>query len=107
MKRDNDIKSVIEEIDSLSKLIKESYVYEEEPSMEYEEPIDGENAEHQEEEIAKDNLQSDDRIGEIRKLALDGIQEYAMDVDTIEYDTFKKIWLLCDKICSEKDATTK
>ena len=36
-------------------------------------------------------------------VALDGIQEYADDVDSEEYDFFKKIWLMCDKVCSEKD----
>ena len=28
---------------------------------------------------------------------------YADDVDSEEYDFFKKIWLMCDKVCSTKD----
>ena len=67
------------------------------------------NGEAQEDEEMLDNeyteeqCHSTEKINQIRMLALDGIQEYADDVDSEEYDFFKKIWLMCDKVCSEKD----
>jgi hypothetical protein len=47
--------------------------------------------------------QTEDKVNQIRELALSGIQEYAQDVDSKEYDFFKKVWLMCDKVCSEKE----
>ena len=83
----------LNEIKSLNKAIKEAYVFEDDVDMYDEEsyiedePVMGKN---------------DDRINQIRTIALDGIQEYAQDVDSKEYDFFKKIWMMCDKACSEK-----
>ena len=48
-----------------------------------------------------------DKINQIRMLALDGIQEYAENVDDPNYEFFKKIWLMCDKVCSEKEEGDK
>ena len=39
-----------------------------------------------------------DDINQIRELALNGIQEYSNDVESEEYNIFKKrIWMECDK----------
>jgi hypothetical protein len=46
----------------------------------------------------------DDRITKIREIALQGLQDYAHDVDTEQYQFYKKIWLMCDKAVSEKDS---
>jgi hypothetical protein len=53
----------------------------------------------QEENIAS----NDERIAQIREIALGGLQDYAHDVDGEEYQFFKKIWLMCDKAVSEKE----
>jgi len=54
----------------------------------------------QEENLA----QSDERIARIREVALEGLQDYAHDVDSEAYQFYKKIWLMCDKAVSEKDS---
>ena len=60
----------------------------------------------QETEVPQENniATNDDRIAQIREVALGGLQDYAHDVDGEEYQFFKKIWLMCDKAVSEKDS---
>lgn len=100
MAKKNMIKETIKEIEGLSKILKEAYVFDgDEEEMGRMEP---------EEEYAEDEEmplegQTDDIIDQIRKLALDGIQKYAEDVDNEMYILFKKVWMMCDKCLSEKD----
>jgi hypothetical protein len=54
----------------------------------------------QEGNIAK----KDERITKIREIALQGLQDYAHNVDTEQYQFYKKIWLMCDKAVSEKES---
>jgi hypothetical protein len=42
-------------------------------------------------------------VDQIRQISLTGIQQFAQDVDSQEYDFFKKVWLMCDKLMSEKE----
>ena len=42
-------------------------------------------------------------VDQIRQISLTGIQQFAQDVDSEEYDFFKKVWLMCDKLMSEKE----
>ena len=42
----------------------------------------------------------------IRKYALDGVQKYENDVDCVQYEFYKKIWDMCDKIMSHKEKNT-
>lgn len=52
-----------------------------------------------------DAQQSGDASGllsQIRKLALDGLSQFGEQVDSEEYEFFKKIWLSCDKVLSQK-----
>ena len=53
------------------------------------------------------NGDTSDKVNQIRMIALDGIQEYAENVDDPNYEFFKKIWLMCDKVCSEKEEGDK
>ena len=54
---------------------------------------DGEGAEGMEmEEQAHDNV-----IDQIRQLAIKGIAQYADDIESEQYQSLKKIWLLTDK----------
>ena len=47
--------------------------------------------------------QTEDKVNQIRALALEGIQDFAEQVDSEEYQFYKKVWMLCDKMCSEKE----
>lgn len=68
---------------------------------------EGEQPQPQEEENTDMNLsKSDERIAQIREIALDGLQDYAQDVDCEAYQFYKKIWLMCDKAVSEKDSAS-
>lgn len=100
MRKRNLHEQVISEIQNFGKLIKESYVFDDETSSYNEDEMLDEYPSDEEDDM---NIESNDKISQIRSIALDGIQEYADDVDSDEYDFFKKIWLMCDKVCSEKD----
>ena len=65
-----------------------------------EEVHDTEKEVPQDENIAR----QDDRISKIREIALQGLQDYAHDVDSEHYQFYKKIWLMCDKAVSEKES---
>ena len=45
----------------------------------------------------------DERIIQMRELALQGLQDFADDVDNPFYDFYKKVWLETDKMCSHKE----
>ena len=49
----------------------------------------------------------DEKINQIRSLALEGIQEFAEQVDSEEYQIFKNIWMTCDKFYSNKNKEEK
>jgi hypothetical protein len=91
------IKEVLNEINTFGKMLTESYVFDEEDDDFYgEDVVDS--------VMSDENMSNiDNKIDQIRSLALDGIQEFAHDVDSKQYDFFKKIWLMCDKVYSEKD----
>lgn len=108
----NSLKDTLKEIDEFSKLLKESYVFNEEEPMDDEMPQpqgempmgDGEAMPQQGME-GPDMLATDKRIDQIRMIALEGIQEFADDVNSEQYEFFKKVWLMCDKVyeSGEKD----
>lgn len=88
----------LKELEKYTSLIKESYVFDEE-DMDI--PMDG-----GEQPMVDDGMPMGDateKINQIRSMALEGIQMFADNVDSEEYDFFKKIWLMCDKVMSEKD----
>lgn len=58
----------------------------------------------EEEMRGQDLSMQDERIAQIREVALDGLQEYCEDVDSEMYQFYKKIWLMCDKAVSENDS---
>lgn len=101
MKETLDIKSLINEMNELSNILKESYVFDgEEPmpqeggEMPVEAPMEG--------EVNAIDV-ADENINQIRELALSGIQEYSNDVESEEYNIFKRIWMECDKYYSNKN----
>ena len=100
----NEIKSILNDINKYSKIIKESYVFDEDEDLLGDEEYSDENELDDSEMNSDDISQSaEDRINDIRKIALDGIQEFAEEVDSDEYNIFKNIWMTCDKFYSSKN----
>lgn len=101
MLKDMNIKETINEIENLSKLLRESYVFDDNDSdFSYEED------EQVIDEPIKDEVKSCDNISQIRSLALNGIQDFAENVESEEYQFYKKVWLLCDKFCETDKSST-
>ena len=48
---------------------------------------------HEDEKTDMNLSKSDERIAQIREIALNGLQDYANDVDCEAYQFYKKIWL--------------
>ena len=97
------INETVAEIEKLSKLLKESYVFDEE---EYDEVPNDEEV-MDDEPIEEAPCCADEKINQIRSLALEGIQEFAEAVDSEEYQIFKNIWMACDKFYSNKNKEEK
>jgi hypothetical protein len=104
-KKQSYIQEMLADLDKCTKLLKESYVFDEgEVPTEYDDepPYEGEEGpDYAEQEIGGSEV--DDKIAQIRKLALDGIQEFAEDVDSEEYIFYKKVWMECDKLYTERN----
>ncbi|MBR6517587.1 MAG: hypothetical protein IKT40_12220 [Bacilli bacterium] len=96
------IKETINEIEMLSNLLKESYVFDEsEPE------IDSEAAYEDEVIPQEESCGASDKINQIRSMALSGIQDFAENVESEEYQFFKKVWLLCDKFCESDKSSSE
>jgi hypothetical protein len=106
MKKSNkyNLQETVNDIERLSKLLKESYVFDEED-------MDMEDVPQDEEMIDDEPIEepccADEKINQIRSLALEGIQEFAEQVDSEEYQIFKNIWMSCDKFYSNKNKEEK
>ena len=98
------LKETVKDIERLSKLLKESYVFDEED-------MDMESMPQDEEMMDDEPIDkpccADEKINQIRSLALEGIQEFAEQVDSEEYQIFKNIWMSCDKFYSNKNKEEK
>lgn len=99
------IQETVKDIERLSKLLKESYVFDEEDMDMESMPQDDE--EMGIEEPVEEPCCADEKINQIRSLALEGIQEFAEQVDSEEYQIFKNIWMSCDKFYSNKNKEEK
>lgn len=121
MKKINKLNEALNQFSLASKILKEDYGMA--PDMGYDERQitgpegsediahymgnEGEEQQPQEEQNTDMNLsKSDERIAQIREIALNGLQDYAQDVDCEAYQFYKKIWLMCDKAVSEKDSAS-
>lgn len=90
-----DIREFIEKISKTSQLLKEAYVYEDDMDVD---AVDG--------EVVEDAAPVDngkEYVDAIRKAALQGIQAFEQDVDSASYQFFKKVFMLADKVLSEKE----
>ena len=121
MKKINKLNEALNQFSLASKILKEDYGMA--PDMGYDERQitgpegsediahyrgnEGEEQHPQEEQNTDMNLsKSDERIAQIREIALNGLQDYAQDVDCEAYQFYKKIWLMCDKAVSVKDSAS-
>lgn len=99
---DNKLNEAQEHLQLANRILSEEYgigpapVRDEVPQQPFSEPQQGIP---QEQNIAR----QDNRINKIREVALQGLQDYAHNVDSEQYNFYKKIWLMCDKAVSEKD----
>lgn len=95
----NTLNEAQECLSTVKKILLEDY------GIGYDEVPEVEGNEYNEEMPQEENqISNDERISQIRDVALGGLQDYAHDVDSEEYQFFKKIWLMCDKAVSEKDS---
>ena len=102
MKKNNNLKSVIKEINKYNNIIRESYVFDDENNDDM--LLDDNEYDDDEDGVEFDSSKSaEDRINEIRSIALEGIQEFAEEVDSNEYNIFKNIWMTCDKFYTSKN----
>lgn len=112
MKRNNNkpskfIKSIQDDYNKLVKTLKESYVFDDEAVSDVptENDIPSETEPMDNTEMAQEPTQDDasmDRVAQIRKVAIDGIQEYADDINNPLYEFYKKIFNECDKVMTDK-----
>lgn len=95
--KDYTIREMINEINKLTHSLTEAYVYEDEiESSAIEDTLP------QEDDCCMSEAPQDDRIAQIRTLALEGMQEFAHDVDNECYTFYKKVFLETDKLFSNK-----
>ena len=80
-------------------MLKEAYVYEDDMEMQDEMGDNEEMPPMEDEQPQNDGKQYVDAI---RKSALQGIQIFANDVDNPSYEFFKKVFIMEDKVLSEK-----
>ena len=105
-------RNTMRELYGIQRLIKEGSLYAEEEmpqdDMQQEEMPRGEMG--MDEEIPRHNremgatasiAQIDERIAKIREICLDGLKEFAEDVNSMQYGFFKKTFLEADKIAEE------
>lgn len=98
----NTINEAIGQFNEAARILKEDYGVM--PDEEYQEQ-EFQGEEMPEEEGGDVNLANEDeRIAQIREIALQGLQDYAQDVDSEQYQFYKKVWLMCDKAVSEKES---
>ena len=88
----------LKELERYTNLIRESYVFDEE-NMDM--PMDGGEQPMVDDEMPM--ADATEKILQVRNMAIEGIEMFKNNVDSEEYDFFKKIWLMCDKVMSEKD----
>lgn len=98
---------IIDEMNRAGRILKENFVFNgEDPyaaqgmQMTPEEMAAMEGQVEQGNQISPDAQQ---HVDQIRQVALSGIQQFAQNVDSPEYEFFKKVWLMCDKLMSDKE----
>ena len=87
----NEISNILSELEETKKYLKESYIFDEEgPEDINDQPYEAE-------------YETNERISQIREIALQGLSDYANNVDSEFYKFWKRIWLECDKMCDNRN----
>lgn len=96
MKKNSIIAESLREINSFKKIMNEAYeeLYQQDPQMQ-QEPMQGMEEEGQEEGMVDPEM--DDIIAQIRELAIKGIARYAQEVESMQYQSLRKIWQETDR----------
>ena len=106
-KKNMSVNNFLKELEQTSKYLTEAYIFDGDEPMQGEDmPMDYDAQGEDPEATDRDISREDNRIAKIREVALDGLQQYADDVDGELYQFYKKIWLMCDKAVSEKDSAS-
>jgi len=97
----NEISNILSELEETKKYLKESYIFDEEgPEDINDQPSE---AEYETNDGGVDLSKDDERISQIREIALQGLSDYANNVDSEFYKFWKRIWLECDKMCDNRN----
>lgn len=101
------INSIKEDYQRLVKMLNESYVFDSEAvdDVPTDENVPSETEPTDNPEMMQEPTQEDasmDRVAQIRKVAIDGIQEYADDINNPLYEFYKRIFNECDKVMTDK-----
>jgi len=99
------VRNILRDIDGMLNMLSESYVFDRDEQHGFQREESPYPGEEDEEGFEQEQPQAgnDDRIIQMRELALQGLQDYANDVDNPLYDFYKKVWLETDKLCEHKD----
>ena len=99
-KQNNDYANSLKELNEAKRLMNEVYeniMSQENAPIQQNMPPQGMEGEDIGEETPMEDPQMNDIIDKIRQLAIQGIAQYADQVDSEKYQSLKKIWLLTDK----------
>ena len=101
------INSIKEDYQKLVNMLNESYVFDSEAvdDVPTDENVPSETEPTDNPEMMQEPTQEDasmDRVAQIRKVAIDGIQEYADDITNPLYEFYKKVFSECDRVMSDK-----
>lgn len=106
-----DTKKILNEIRKYGKIIREGYFPEDEDPRMQQQQIQGEEEYNDEMPQQQDEMEDDDNssidlddnqvVNQLRKLALKGIQKYSEEVTSPLYEFYKKIWAECDKLITD------
>lgn len=108
------VNEIIKDIDNIMSTLNEAYIFNDDDRMDghIEEPMEDEPIGHEQmqDPMAMQNqdqginlAKKDKRIIQMRELALQGLQDYAQEVDNPFYEFYKKVWLETDKMCDNKE----
>ena len=99
MRKNNIISESLYDLKRFKKLINESF---DDGSMQQaQQPMQGQEMGGDMEQPMEGDGQMSDIIDQIRQLAIQGIAQYADQVESEMYQNLKKIWLMTDKVYEE------
>lgn len=95
------IREFIDRMNNMEQILNEAFRYEEEDIESV-----GDNTEEpmmDDEGVGNTEMAGMQYVDQIRKAAIEGIEAFVDNVDSPSYDFFKKVFMMADKVLSEKD----